>query len=149
MKTKSKLGTTRSMTMARYSRIVRAARLLPLLLLLTLPAGVQAQFNYTTNNGAITITGYTGPGGDVTIPSTINGLPVTGIGSWVFASRTNLIGVAIPDSIQCWGRCVQFLHQPDERDHSQQPHRHRVGCVLPLHEPGERDDWQQRHQHRE
>jgi nicotinamide mononucleotide (NMN) deamidase PncC len=34
-----------------------------LLLLLTLPAVVQAQFTFTTNNGAITITGYTGPGG--------------------------------------------------------------------------------------
>ena len=38
------------------------------------------EFNYTTNNGTITITGYTGPGGAVTIPSTINGLPVTSIG---------------------------------------------------------------------
>jgi hypothetical protein len=28
--------------------------LLPVLLLLTLPAGVQAQFTFTTNNGAIT-----------------------------------------------------------------------------------------------
>ncbi len=44
-------------------------RLLPaLLLLLALPEAVQAQFTFTTNNGAITITGYTGPGGDVTIP---------------------------------------------------------------------------------
>ena len=33
----------------------RAATLL-LLLLLTLPAAVQAQFNYTINNGSITIT---------------------------------------------------------------------------------------------
>ncbi|MGD0413609.1 MAG: hypothetical protein ABSC18_18120, partial [Verrucomicrobiota bacterium] len=32
------------------------------------------------NNGAITITEYTGPGGSVTIPGTINGLPVTSIG---------------------------------------------------------------------
>ena len=39
--------------------------------LLALPAVVQAQFNYTTNNGTITITGYAGPGGDVTIPDTI------------------------------------------------------------------------------
>ena len=48
-----------------------------MLMLLALPAPVQAQFNYTTNNGTITITGYTGSGGAVTIPSTINGLPVT------------------------------------------------------------------------
>jgi hypothetical protein len=57
--------------------------LLPLLLL-ALPAVVQAQFTYTTNNGTITITGYTGPGGAVTIPLTINGLRVTAIGDWAF-----------------------------------------------------------------
>jgi hypothetical protein len=34
--------------------------LLPLLLLLTLPAAVQAQLNYLTNNGTITITGTSG-----------------------------------------------------------------------------------------
>jgi BspA type Leucine rich repeat region (6 copies) len=47
--------------------------------LLTLPPVVQAQFTYTTTNGTITITGYTGSGGAVTIPDTINGLPVTSI----------------------------------------------------------------------
>jgi len=56
--------------------------LLPLLLILMLPFAVQAQFNYVTNSGAITITGYTGPGGDVIIPSTITGLPVRSIGAW-------------------------------------------------------------------
>jgi hypothetical protein len=44
-----------------------------LLLLLVLPAVVQAQFTFMTNNGATTITGYTASGGAVTIPSTING----------------------------------------------------------------------------
>jgi len=53
--------------------------------LLTLPAVVQAQFNYSDNgDGTITITRYTGPGGAVTIPSTINGLLVTNIGDWAF-----------------------------------------------------------------
>src|SRR5579859_3780204 len=43
-------------------------------------AMVQAQFNYTNNgDGTATITEYTGPGGDVTIPGTINGLLVTTI----------------------------------------------------------------------
>ena len=99
MKTKSKLGTTCSFTIARYSRIVRAARVMPLLLLLTLPAVVQAQFSYTTNNGAITITGYTGPGGAVTIPSTINSLPVTRIGYSAFQHNTSLTSVTIPNSV--------------------------------------------------
>ena len=55
-------------------------RLLSLvLLLLMLPAVVQARFNFTTNNGTITITKYTGTGGDVTIPDTTNGLPFTSV----------------------------------------------------------------------
>ena len=77
--------------------------LLPILLLLALPAVVQAQFLYTTNNGTITITGYNGPGGDVTIPSTINGLPVTSIGGFVFW-QSSLSGITIPDSVtSIWG----------------------------------------------
>ena len=52
-----------------------------------LPAVVQAQFTFTTNNGAITITGYTGPGGNVTIPDTTNGYPVTSIGSVRFTTK--------------------------------------------------------------
>ena len=55
--------------------------LLTLPLLLALPAVSPAEdYTYTTNAGAITITGYTGPGGAVTIPDTITGLRVTSIG---------------------------------------------------------------------
>ncbi len=69
-----------------------AARLLLPLLLLTLPFVVQAQdYTYTTNDdNTITITGYTGSGGDVTIPDTINGLPVTSIGSYAFYQCSSL-----------------------------------------------------------
>ena len=58
---------------------------------------------YTTNNGTITITGYTGPGGAVTIPSTINGLPVTSIGNYAFSNCTSLTSVTIPDSVTSIG----------------------------------------------
>jgi hypothetical protein len=68
-------------------------------LLLTLPAAVQAQFTYTSNNGAITITGYTGPGGAVTIPGMINGLPVTSIGYRAFAYCDFLTSIMIPNSV--------------------------------------------------
>ena len=85
--------------MATRSRTACAARLLPLLLLLALPAVVQAQFTYTTTNGALSITGYAGPGGAVTIPSTIDGLPVTSIGWSAFYYCTNLTNVTIPNSV--------------------------------------------------
>ena len=54
--------------------------------MMVLPAAAHAQFTFITNNGAITITGYTGPGRAVTIPDTINGLPVTSIGEMVFGN---------------------------------------------------------------
>ena len=73
--------------------------LLPLLLLFAKPAVVEAQFTYTTNKGTITITGYTGPGGTVTIPSTITGLPVTSIGTNAFYWRTTLTNVTIPNGV--------------------------------------------------
>src|SRR5215472_12973504 len=70
-----------------------------LLLLLALTGATQAQFSYVTNNGAITITGYTGPGGSVIIPSTINGLPVTSIGESAFYYKPSLTNVTIPSSV--------------------------------------------------
>jgi hypothetical protein len=56
-------------------------------------------FTYSNNNGAITITGYTGPGGAVNIPSTINNLPVTSIGDNAFFELTNLTSVTISSSV--------------------------------------------------
>ena len=67
-------------------------------LLLAAPA-VQAQFSYTTNGGTITINGYSGTGGALTIPVRINGLPVTSIGNSAFINVTSLTSVTIPDSV--------------------------------------------------
>ncbi len=83
------------------------------LALLALPAVVQAQFTYTTNNGAITITGYTGPGGDVTIPATINGLPVTSIGDSAFYNKSAVTSVTIGNGVTsigffAFGRCTSL-----------------------------------------
>jgi len=68
-------------------------KLLPLLLLAVLPSAAQAQFTYVTNNGAITITGYTGPRFDVAIPDFINGYPVTSIQTAPFANSQSLTNV--------------------------------------------------------
>jgi hypothetical protein len=59
----------------------------------------QVPFTYTTNKGAITITGYTGPSGSVTIPDTINGLPVTSIRNVAFQSCNTVTSVTIGDGV--------------------------------------------------
>ena len=89
------------------------------LLLLALPGEVQAQdFTYTNTNGTITITGYIGPGGDVVIPSSIGGVPVTSIGDSAFSfvnngnssssitSLSNMTNVTIPDSVTNLGEAA-------------------------------------------
>ena len=76
--------------------------LLGFLLLSTLLAVTAQQFGdftYSSDGSAITITGYTGPGGAVTIPDTIAGRPVTRIGNTAFGSRTSLTSVMIPGSV--------------------------------------------------
>ena len=83
--------------------------LLPLLL--TLPSQVRAQFAFTTNNGTITITQYTGPGGAVIIPDATNGYPVTTIGGHgnvpfyqgAFQSCTSLTSLTIGTNVTTIG----------------------------------------------
>jgi hypothetical protein len=81
-----------------------------------------ADFEYTVDNGTVTITGYTGSAKNVTIPGRINGLPVTAIGhtgsaNWLVPiggeptidlsggafARKQLTGVSIPDSVTIIG----------------------------------------------
>jgi hypothetical protein len=95
-----------SKTIASRLRSSCVTRLLPLLLVLALPAVVQAQFTYTTNSAAITITGYTGPGGDVVIPSITNGLLVIGVADRAFVDCTNVTSVTLPTSITNLGVCA-------------------------------------------
>ena len=78
-------------------------KLLSFLLLLMLPAAMQAQYTYTTNKDTITITKYTGTDSVVIIPDTINGLPVASIETNAFFSYTGLTAVTIPDSVTSIG----------------------------------------------
>ena len=66
-------------------------------------AAQSGDFTYTATATAVTITGYTGSGGAVTIPSSIGGLPVTSIGTIAFGSKTSLTSVAIPNSVSSIG----------------------------------------------
>ena len=89
------------------------------------------QYLYSSNGNAITILGYGGSGGTVTIPEKINGLPVTSIGDWAgtveclpksrlrsmllnitggtFHYCTNLTSVVIPNSVTSIGKYAFFL----------------------------------------
>ncbi len=75
------------------------------LLLLTIPLAAQAQFNYSKKNGAITITGFSGgcAAGPATIPSAINGLPVTTLGELAFEGCTGLTSVMSGNSVTTLG----------------------------------------------
>ena len=54
-------------------------------------AQVYGDFEYNVNNdNTVTITKYTGNGGDVVIPNTIDGKSVTSIGRWAFDHCTDL-----------------------------------------------------------
>ena len=75
-----------------------AALKLALLLLLAFPAAVQAQFTYLAFEGSITITGGDCSGA-LTIPKTIDGLPVTTIGEDAFYRCTLLTRVVIPEGV--------------------------------------------------
>jgi hypothetical protein len=74
------------------------------LLLFVAPAA-EAQFSYTTNADgiSITITGYIGVGGAVTIPAATNGVAVTMIGTNAFYNRTHVSSVTIPGSVTSIG----------------------------------------------
>jgi len=70
--------------------VKRTRLVLLVLLLLAAPGAVQAQFTYTTNSDGVTltITGYTGSGGAVTIPANIDDQTVTAIGDYAFMKAT-------------------------------------------------------------
>ncbi len=75
-----------------------------LIITLALSMQVQAQFAYTNNgDGTCTITGYTGSGGAVTIPTSISGLTVASIGRSAFNNCTSLTSVTIPNSVSSIG----------------------------------------------
>jgi hypothetical protein len=84
---------------ARSGSVLTPRLLWVFLLLLLPPAGLQAQFTFTTNNdGSLNLSQYTGSGGAVTIPDTTNGMAITSIGYDAFGG-TSVTNVIIPDSI--------------------------------------------------
>ena len=81
----------------------RTRRVFLSLLLLAAPAAVQAQFTYTTNNGAITLAEYTGSEDSVVVSNFVND-----IGSEAFQNCANLTSVVIPGNVSAIGANAFF-----------------------------------------
>ncbi|MCG7841182.1 MAG: hypothetical protein MIO87_04630, partial [Methanomassiliicoccales archaeon] len=58
-----------------------------------LSAATEGDFEYSVADGQATITGYTGPGGAVTIPATLGGYSVVAIDAFSFGYGTSLTSV--------------------------------------------------------
>jgi hypothetical protein len=86
-----------NLSLRRFAKLANWC-ILPLLLLL-LPDAACAQFAFSTNNGALTITRYSGSVGSLIIPSSVYGLPVTAIGTNAFIFSYGLTNVTIPTSV--------------------------------------------------
>jgi hypothetical protein len=75
----------------------------------SLYASQSSYFPFTSDGISISISGYKGIGGSdglggsVTIPSTINGLPVTAIAESAFAGQSNITSISIPDGVTSIG----------------------------------------------
>ena len=62
-------------------------------------AETYGNYSYSVSGGEATITGFSGSG-DITVPSVINGYPVTEIGKYAFHHCNSLTGIIIPDCVR-------------------------------------------------
>lgn len=63
------------------------------------PQEPDALFTYVKDGDGVTVTGYLGAGGEVTVPATLGGLPVCAIGDRAFADRNDVTAVVLPVGI--------------------------------------------------
>jgi hypothetical protein len=101
MKTNMKMQ-NRSALCRKWMLIGRALSFSALLLMAMLALVNANDFTFRMNlynTNTISITRYTGSGGVVTIPNTVNGLPVTRIGEGAFEHLASLTSVTIPNSV--------------------------------------------------
>jgi BspA type Leucine rich repeat region (6 copies) len=71
-------------------------------------------YTYSNNDGAITIIGYRGSGGAVTIPDVIDCLPVNRIGDYAFNGISSLTNVTVVDNVGSIGdrafcNCINLI----------------------------------------
>ena len=75
-------------------------------------AAVEGYYEYELEDSKATIYGYSGPGGNVIIPDTLGGYPVTAIGPCAFGGCDSLTSVVIPDSATIVDEAA-FIHCPN------------------------------------
>lgn len=87
--------------------LVLAVLLLACALPLNVYAQTEGEFEYTVENGEVTVTKYLGEGGDVVIPATLGGYPVTTVAAEIFvfpggtfAKEIVITGVTLPDGLK-------------------------------------------------
>ena len=66
---------------------------------LSLAGSTPEGFEYSISNNKVTITAYSGSAIAITIPSTIENMPVTAIGTYAFNNCTGLESINIPESV--------------------------------------------------
>lgn len=100
---------------SKHPRCAIGARLVAIFLSLpplyspaTSRAAQYLDFTYEVSGANIAITHYSGPGGSVTIPETIDGIPVTSIGSMAFSQCVSLRNVIIPGSVASIGESAFY-----------------------------------------
>ena len=70
------------------------------------PVDPDNDFTYEASAGKLTITGYSGDGGDVDVPSEIGGRPVAYIGQSAFENCVDLTSVTLPEGVKGVGYCA-------------------------------------------
>jgi len=82
---------------------------------LALTVAAQAQFNYyVNNNNTAVLQYYSGPGGTVVVPATIDSYPVTAIQSYTFYGQGSITNITLPASVtnidaRTFGYCAGLL----------------------------------------
>ncbi len=77
----------------------------------TAPDAAQAQFRYRTNNNSITITGYTGANGEVTIPDIIKACSDLASAVWIPISTNTMSSDSCYVSDPTWTNFSQRLYR--------------------------------------
>ena len=109
-------------TVKRSFAILLAAMLIFSVLPMSVFAETEGDYTYEVSDGKATIVGYGSSDNEkITIPSTLGGYPVTGIGSYAFYDRHSLISITIPKSVTSIGSyafsdcsALETITLPDE-----------------------------------